>query len=248
MPSARERRRGRRGPGAGLLVAAVLTTSGCGFLDAVAHPEAAPVPAAGSADGAVTPAPPPVRYPVPLAAATLTGSRTAGSLTVAVDQVRTGIGPSIPQLAEDCGLDTTAVQTVPVVFTFETSSPLAGGLAAHLTVSPGPDTPDGVGPIGVFFEPATADETYCPDAPLLPTTDSFHARGTPRVTGYVVLDRAVTPATPQGRDDVLPTLQARISDLRLRTDAGVEQPLSVATVTQGAVCPDNPDALCVPLG
>ncbi|CCH89668.1 protein of unknown function [Modestobacter italicus] len=201
-----------------------------------------------SADGTVAPAAPPVRYPVPLAAATLTGGRAAGSLTVSVDRVRTGIGPSIPQLADDCGLDTTAVQTVPVVLTFETSSPLAGGLAAHLTVTPGPGTPAGTGPIGVFFEPATADETYCPDAPLLPTTDSFHARGTPRVTGYVVLDRAVTAATPQGRDDVLRTLQARISDLRLRTDADVEQPLSVGAVTQGEVCPDDPDALCVPLG
>jgi hypothetical protein len=141
VPSARERRRGPRGTGV-LVVVAVLTTSGCGFLDAVAHPETAAVSAGSSADGTRAPAPPTVRYPVPLIEAAVTG---AGTLTVSVDQ-------------------------------------------------------------------------------------------------------AVTPATPQGRDDVLASLQVRVSDLRLRSGSGAEQPLAVGAVTRGAVCADDPDALCVPLG
>ncbi|WP_138758323.1 hypothetical protein [Modestobacter altitudinis] len=232
------------------MVAAVLTTSGCGFLDAVAHPAAAPVSARSSADSSVAsaPPPPPVRYPVPLVAATLTGAGSGAALTVSADQVRTGIGPSIPQVADDCGLDLASVQTVPVVFASTTSARVTDGLAAHLTVTPGPATPADIGAVGVFFEPVTADEVYCPDAPSLPATGSFHARGTNRVTGYVVLDHAVTAATPQGRDDVLATLQLRISSLRLRSDTGAEQPLAVGAVTTGAVCADDPDALCVPLG
>ncbi|WP_448627493.1 hypothetical protein [Geodermatophilus sp. URMC 64] len=123
-------------------------------------------------------------------------------------------------------------------------------LAGHLTVTPGPATPADIGDVGVFFNPSPGHDQYCTDHPPLPVTDTFWSRGGPnRVTGYVVLDEAVTPATPEGRADVFPTLQARIDTLRLEDAAtGAERAITPAAVHVGAPCPDDPAALCVPLG
>ncbi|SDX76131.1 hypothetical protein SAMN05661080_01100 [Modestobacter sp. DSM 44400] len=152
-----------------------------------------------TAAGATSPASP-VRYPLVLAEGDVPAvdGRGGGHLTVSMDQVRTGVVPPFSQVADDCGVDCRSAQTVPVVFTFEAAGGSTGGLTGHLTVTPGPATPANLGDLGVFVEPATKDEHYCQDPPPLPTTDTFYARGTSRVTGYVVLAQAVTPATPEG--------------------------------------------------
>ena len=72
--------------------------------------------------------------------------------------------------------------------------------------------------------------------------------GAPTVTTYVVLDQAVTPATPDGRSAVFPTLQLRISDLRVFSDQSQQRRLGVGALTVGDPCADDPDAICVPLG
>ena len=64
----------------------------------------------------------------------------------------------------------------------------------------------------------------------------------------MVIDQAVTPATPDGRSAVFPTLQLRISDLRVFADQAQQRGLGVRELTVGAVCADDPDAICVPLG
>jgi hypothetical protein len=68
------------------------------------------------------------------------------------------------------------------------------------------------------------------------------------VTSYVVLDRAVTPTTPEGRPAVFPTLQARIDHIRVRDPEGGQRRLTAGPGPVGAACSDDPGALCVPLG
>jgi hypothetical protein len=72
--------------------------------------------------------------------------------------------------------------------------------------------------------------------------------GAATISGYVVLDQAVTAATPQGRDGVFPTLRLRISELRLFSDPEEVQTLRPGNLSVGAPCPDDPEAICVPLG
>lgn len=232
--------------GAALLVV-VLTATGCGFLDAMAHPDqqddAGASPAAvPSAEPA--PAPP---SPVVVARADLQGG---GTLQVTVDPVVTGLVLPFEQFFEDCLVHGPSLQYVPVTFEYAVAGEAQPGLAAHLTVTPGPATPADIGDVGVFFAPTWGHDVYCQHYPPLPTTDTFWSHGGPnRVTGYVVLDRAVTPAAPQGRAEVFPTLQARIDHLRLKdADTGAEHRLALGAVEIGAACPDDPSALCVPLG
>jgi hypothetical protein len=58
----------------------------------------------------------------------------------------------------------------------------------------------------------------------------------------------LTPATPDGRSAVFPTLQLRISDLRVFSDQSQQRGLGVVALSVGATCADDPDAICVPLG
>jgi hypothetical protein len=233
-----------------LLLAVVLTVSGCGFVDAMAHPEeqttepssAAPMPAAP----ATTTAP---AGPVRVVEAELDGAGRSGLLLdVSVGPVRTGLVPPFPEFSDGCPVSGPSLQYVAVTFD------LAGlpinsyeGLAAHLTVTPGPSTP---GDVGVFFGPSPGHDAYCTDYPPLPTSDKFWEQGMQHeVTGYVVLDQAVTAATPQGRAGVFPTLQARIDHLRVKDGQTLaERELHVSAVRTGTQCPDDPDAFCIPLG
>ena len=66
--------------------------------------------------------------------------------------------------------------------------------------------------------------------------------------GFVVLDQAVTAATPDGRAAVFPTLGLRISELRLFSDPEQVRTLGVGDLSVGAACPDDPEAICVHLG
>jgi hypothetical protein len=83
----------------------------------------------------------------------------------------------------------------------------------------------------------------------LPGTDRYwNYGGRSVIDGYVVLADAVTPATPDGRPEVFPTLELRVGELRLFTDPEAQRSLTIGQVTVGAPCPDDEGALCVPLG
>jgi hypothetical protein len=63
------------------------------------------------------------------------------------------------------------------------------------------------------------------------------------ITGYVVLDRAITPDTPQGRLDVFRTLQLRVSDIQWSG-----RPVNIGSPSAGSLCPGTRNELCAPLG
>ena len=233
---------------AGVVAALVVLsgTSGCGFVDALAHPEAAAEAEATLAPSTVAPAVttpgPPQPWLIVDGALTTAGAGT-GNLKVTVGPVRTGLVPPVPHIS-DCPMDGPSLQYVPVEFAYT-----APGLAAHVAIDRGPATPADAGAVAVFAESGNGLETYCDDAPPLPTWDKFwNQMGAPTVTTYVVLDQAVTPATPDGRSEVFPTLQLRISDLRVFSDQSQQRGLRVGALTVGAPCADDPDAICVPLG
>jgi hypothetical protein len=236
------------GPAVALVVLA--TTSGCGLAwsnQALAHP-AAQQPADAVAPTASAPSPPPDQPKVIAAGALLTRGKQVGTVQVAAEHVLTGLVPPFREFTLQCPVSGPSLQYVAVDLSFDLAEG-EGGPAGHLTVSAGPATPADIGDLGVFFEQAPDDDQpYCADYPPLPTTDTFWARGTLHVTGYVVLDRAVGPATPKGRADVFPTLQLRLDHLRTRTSEGGETPLTLGPLTAGAACPDDDGAFCVPLG
>jgi hypothetical protein len=236
--------------GAAVALVVLATTSGCGlagFSEALAHPEAQQTEEAAPTT-APAPSPPPDQPTVIAAGALLTGAKQVGTVQVTAEHVLTGLIPPFPLFTQQCPVSGPSLQYVAVDLSFDL---LVGdaGPAGHLTVSAGPATPADIGDLGVFFGKAPDDDQpYCSDYPPLPTTDTFWARGTQHVTGYVVLDKAVGPATPQGRADVFPTLQLRLDHLRTRTPEGSETPLTLGPLTAGSACPDDDGAFCVPLG
>jgi hypothetical protein len=225
-----------------VLVAVVVTTAGCGFLNDLSHPEApGPQSATAAAPPATTtPAPPP---PVVDADLQMSSGAPSGHLSVTLDRSRTGLVPPVSD-AEACHFDGPSLEYVPVRF----AAP--PGVAAHVEISTGPATPTDIGDVGIFVESNGGDQVYCTDFPPLPRRDKFwNQSGAPTITAWVVLDHAVTPATPEGRPEVFPTLQLQISHLRMLSDpAGAGRTLRPGPVEHGALCPDDPAAICVPLG
>jgi hypothetical protein len=231
-----------------VLVAVVLTASGCGFVNAMAHPEEQTTEASRAAPVAAAPTTAVPAGPVTVVEATLEGAGDL-ALEVTVGPVRTGLVPPFPEFSDGCPVSGPSLQYVAVSFGLIGNPGDYSGLAGHLTVTPGPATPGDIGDVGVFFGPSPGHDVYCTDYPPLPTTDTFWSHGGPDVvTGYVVLDQAVSAATPQGRAEVFPTLQARIDHLRVKDgETLVERTLHVTAVQVGTQCPDNDDAFCVPL-
>jgi hypothetical protein len=225
----------------GALAVVLGAATGCGFANALAHPEAtrAGVPIA-SATPVPTPAPPP-----PIAEADLltSGGELSGHLVVTLGEARTGLEP--PVLNTDaCHFDGPSLQYVPVEFAFTSS-----GLAAHVAISRGPTTPPDIGDVGIFVESNNGSEVYCKDFPPLPTADKFYNQmGARIITAWVVLGRAVTPGSPDGRPEVFPTLQLRVSDFRVFSDPTAQRTLVPGSIDRGALCADDADAICVPVG
>jgi hypothetical protein len=223
------------------MVVVLAATSGCGFANALAHPQAPDPQPIATATTAPQPQPPPVIVDGDLQ---IPGGRAVGHLVVTLGKARTGLQPPVSD-TEGCDFDTAALQYLPVEFA--SSVP---GLAAHVEVSTGRDTPPDVGDVGIFVESNDGDQVYCTDSPPLPTRDSFfNQAGARAITAWVVLARAVTPATPDGRPEVFPTLQLRISDLRQLSDpTTVQRRLVPGALGIGAACADDARSLCVPLG
>ncbi len=245
-------RRGR-GRAWGLLAAVAVLTSGCAFLEDLAEPDDAPpsVPVA-------SPAPrgePAAAEPVVVAEGFLLSAAggAGGRITVTVGLPVSGSVPPVPDFSDSCAVEPTSLQYVPVSVAFTPNgdgAPAdAPGLAARLDVGVGPSTPADIGEVGVVVESGDGTEQYCHDYPPLPTSDRFwNQMNAGTVTGYVLLDRAITPATPDGRPDVFPTLGVRISELRLFSNVEQVRRLGVGHLSVGAACPDDPEAICVPLG
>jgi len=222
-------------------VVVLAATSGCGFLNDLSHPEA-PEPQAAteaSAPASTTPAPPP---PLVDADLRMSGGAPGGHLVVTLGRARTGLVPPVHD-AQACHFDGPSLQYLPIEF----ATP--PGLAAHVEISTGPATPADIGDVGIFVESNGGDQVYCSDFPPLPRRDKFwNQSGAPTLTAWVVLDQAVTPATPAGRPEVFPTLQLRISYLRLLAGPTSGRTLVPGALGVGAVCLDDPAAICVPLG
>jgi hypothetical protein len=223
-------------------VAVVLAAaSGCGFANALAHPPAPGPEPVATTTPAPTPAPPPLIVDGDLRTS---DGDAGGRFVVTLGTPRTGLVPPLPG-AEACGFDANALQYLPVEFASE-----APGLAAHVEVSTGPDTPTDVGDVGIFVESNAGDQVYCAGSPPWPTRDSFfNQSGARSITAWVVLERAVTPTTPDGRPEVFPTLQLRVSDLRELDDpTTIRRRLVPGTFAVGAVCTDDARAICARLG
>ncbi|WP_346621659.1 hypothetical protein [Blastococcus montanus] len=255
MP-ARRRRRGRTAPGAILACVALLTgTTGCGLLDDRATTEAEESPVEAPHDAGAVPvldAPDP-GAPVVVAEGDLLTAEglPLGHLVVTQGPVRTGLVPPVPGFSDTCPVEGPSLQYVALDFTYTSTVGRAapsGGLAAHVSVSTAPGTPPDVGDVGIFADSGGDPGPYCAGYPPLPTTDTFwNQMGAASVTTFVVLDRAVGPGSPEGRSDVFPTLQLKISELRWFTDPALVRRLSAGEMSVGLACADDPAAICVRL-
>jgi hypothetical protein len=219
-------------------------SSGCGFMNALADP-----PATTSEPPAATAAPAPAPQPPPAIVdgdLRTSGGAAGGPLVVTLGAPRTGLAPPIVN-SGGCHFDAPSLQYLPVQFV------TPPGLAAHVEISTTAATPTGIGDVGIFVESNGGEQVYCSAYPPLPTRDRFfNQMGARTITAWVVLGQAVTPATPTGRPEVFPTLQLRISDFRFFSDplgnSPAQRSLVPGTLGRGAVCADDPDAICVPLG
>ena len=231
---------------AGLLVVGIRAVVPHGGEPAAAAPTTAapttPEPTAARAPGTAS-STPSGAGDQEVAETTLTrGGRPDGRLVVSVGTPVTGhLPPHVTNFAE-CGATAGSVEYLPVLFR---PSPY---LDATVTVRPGPGT-RGTGRLGFFFESSNDDAHPCAQQSHWPTADTFEAvNGKALVTGYVVLDQAVTAATPQGRPDVLAGLQVQVSRFRELDGYGVWQPITPGTPTVGTFCPGTRTAVCASLG
>jgi hypothetical protein len=232
--------------------ALVLTvTAGCGFLEDLADPAASDTAAATAEPSDDLPAVPIVDPEAPrvLAEGELLlppDGLALGRLVVTAGPVRSGSVPPLGGFSDACLVDWPSLQYVALDVAFlRLDGTAEHGLAAHVSVARGASTPSDIGDVGVLVQSYVDD---CADAGALPTTDTFWNTMGHRTTGYVFLAQTVTAATPDGRADVFPTLELRISDLRFMPEPDDERPLGVVALSTGAPCADDAAAVCVPLG
>jgi hypothetical protein len=227
--------------GAGALIVVLALTAVGLSLGARTPPDQSSPTAASSTPGGGSTTGAPTAGPVVLAAELHDPAAPAlpvAPLTMGADALVTGQAPEKVPNFGSCSTDATAVQFLPV----EIRDPelwLSGTVAVATTAS----TPAGIGRLGFFFQ-AGAASTPCPDG-AWSTSDRFQASnvGQNVITGYVVLDQAVTSATPEGRPDVFRTLQLQVSNLEVSG-----RPAIVSNPAGAVQCPDAPAELCAPLG
>jgi hypothetical protein len=167
----------------------------------------------------------------------LTVDTVTGPLTVTAEPVQGGLSPERVPGFDSCQADPATLQYLPV-----TVSVRADYLSATFEVQTTASTPPGIGRVGFFFQ-SGGGHTPCPGG-AWPTSDSFLANlSQTHITGYVVLDQAFTPSTPQGRADVLRSLRLRVSAVRLSG-----RPATIGAPTIGSLCPGTRNELCASLG
>ena len=232
-----------RRPAAVLLPCAVLLTSGCALLTAVAAPEEErPV-----ATSSPTPVPyvPPPPAPLEVAAARLADSYGDLSFTGSVRVTRSPVSvgpPALPSpFAGDCALpDDGSVRTVVLEVTVDDTSRAMAGLAATVELTAAAGGPPRAG-TAVFVGSSSPATRWCQDGTTSPTRDGLGlgpgAGGSGSVDVFVVA-RDAAPTSD---------LVLRISGLRNEAGSNASGPWDSVTVTAGG-CADDPAALCVPLG
>lgn len=161
-----------------------------------------------------------------------------GPLIVGTQSLQGGVAPDRVPNFDTCHADMATLQYLPVQIRMPEN-----WLSATLTVQTTASTPAGIGRLGFFFQAGDAS-TPCP-AGAWSTSDSFLASnfGQQVITGYVVLDQAITATTPQGRADVFHTLRLQVSNIRVSDRRAIVRPPTV-----GSLCPGTQDELCALLG
>jgi hypothetical protein len=214
-----------------VVVAGTLTTS-----------RPAPAPAAASSSRSAGPtAAAPERAPVVIRAdlsdPAVTGGGYVAPLVIGTQPLQGGVAPDRVPHFDTCQADPATLQYVPVQIRGSED-----WVSATFTVEPTASTPPGIGRLGFFFQAGDAS-TPCPGG-AWSTSDSFLAPiADSTITGYVVLDQAFTPSTPQGRADVFGTLQLHVSNIRFSGRL-----VTVAPPAVGSLCPGTENELCAPLG
>jgi hypothetical protein len=239
----------RRGAAPAGVLALTVLASGCGFVNALAHPAADPSPSSAATSGSRTTSSPPTA-PVPVAGADLVASSNGrpASLAVAVSPPHPGVPPLTTQnglLTDDCHLaaDAAEYETLTVGFTDRgPADTKQDDEASNLRVDV--VAPAGSG-IGVFVEDAAG--IYCQGATTMPTQTTMQTQDLAgehqAFTVYVIARTSST--TP----DPLHAATVQLRNLRRHPDAINPRSWTwnVQRVTTGSACPGEPDSLCVPL-
>jgi hypothetical protein len=239
----------RRGAAAACALALTVLTSGCGFVNALAHPAAVRAPSSAATAGSSSTGTPSTA-PAPVAAADLAASSNGRPASVAV-----AVSPAIPgvpllqaqngMLPGDCHLaaDAAEYETLTVGFTDRgPADTKQDDEAPNLRVDV--VAPSGSG-IGVFVE--DAEGVYCQGRATMPTQTTLQTQdlaGEHQAFTVYVIARTST-ANP----DPLRAATVELRDLRRDPD-GINPhswTWNVQRVTTGSACPGEPQALCVPL-
>lgn len=231
----------RRVTGATLALSLALLASGCGFVNALAHPgpasDVGPEPApATSATSSTSPS------PIATATAELTGSFDGrpASLRATVAAPRKGEPPDM--VPGDCQLtpDATEYAQVSVVFTNRQPATKRTGVSSNLRLDLHVAGGDGVGVIVIASEPTT----YCDHTSVLPATNTLQTQDLDdehqTITVYVVARTSV--ANP----DPLHGVTVQLRNPRRRPD-NIDSRAWTWDLKQttGSACPADTTGLCV---
>jgi hypothetical protein len=231
--------RRRRWLVAGALATAVAVAAAVAGVHGSDDPTAA-APSSSAATGTARTMPEarPILLEAELSDPAITGGGAVAPLIVGTEPVQGGTAPARVPNFQTCQADAATLQYLPI----QIRGP-ENWLSATFSVQPTASTPSGIGRLGFFFQ-AGQDSTPCPDG-AWSNSDSFLASnaGQALITGYVVLDQALTPSTPEGRPDVFRTLRLRVSDIR---SSG--RPVIIGSPSVGSLCPGTENQLCAPLG
>ena len=239
----------RRGAAAAWALALTVLTSGCGFVNALAHPAADPSPSSDATAGSRTTSSPPAA-PGPVAGADLVASSNGrpASLVVAVSPPHPGVPPLTTQnglLTHDCHLtaDAAEYETLTVAFTDRgPADTKQDDEASNLRLDVVAPTGSG---IGVFVDDTAG--IYCQGATIMPTQTTMQTQDLAgehqTFTIYVIARTSSTTPDPLHAATVqLRNLRRHPDDINPRSWTW-----NVQRVTTGSACPGEPDSLCVPL-
>lgn len=241
----------RRGAAVSLALVLTALVSGCGFVNALAHPAPVSDPSSVGAVGSTTTADPsPAPVPVPVAAADLVASSKGrpASLAVAVSPPHPGVPEFQTQnglLTDDCHLSADAVEYETLTVGFTDRGPAdtkQDDEASNLRVDIVAPATSG---IGVFVQDSAG--LYCQGAATMPAQTTLQTQdmaGEHQAYTVYVVARTI-PATA----DPLRGVTLELRNLRRDPDDANRHPRTwhVQRVTTGSACPGEPDSLCVPL-
>jgi hypothetical protein len=238
-----------RGVAAGCALGLTILTSGCGFVNALAHPAAGPAASSAATTDSGTPRSTSTD-PVPVAAADLVASSNGrpASLAVAVSPPHSGVPPLQTRngpLTDDCHLSADAAEYETLTIGFTDRGPAdtkQDDEASNLRVDVVAPADSG---LGVFVEDSAG--VYCEGAASMPTQTTMQTQdlaGEHQAFTVYVLAR-----TSRATADPLHRVTVELRNLRRHPDDinPHSWTWNVQRVTAGSACPGEPDSLCVPL-